>query len=429
MKHASMTKSVFFASLLSASMVCSAASILIKNADIYNATGMSAQTHLYIDNGVIRALGDSAPTSADMTIEGRGMSVTAGLFNAATHIGTVEVGQIEQTVDFYSDNHAVTASLKLADAFNPRSTLIPHNRVHGLSHAIIMPELGFNTMASGSGSLFAGQVALVQLGNQPKVINDSVAVAVDYSEAGISQVGNSRAAGLAQLRRALTDAQHFAANKAAAMAGNHPDYVLSYADLEALGPVVAGTKPLLVTTHRASDISNILGLAADYNLTLILSGATEAWMVAEQIASAGVPVIIDPINNLPISYDSLGARIDSAKLLAEAGVSMLFTGMDWHSTHNAYLVRQSAGNAVANGLDKLAAIAAMTSNPAKLFGAQVSGTVTIGEVADLVLWGGDPLEMTSEAKLVIINGEVIPMQSRSLQLRDRYYKRLQALQQ
>ena len=427
MKHNSITISVFLASLVS--VICSADSILIKNADIYNALGMSAQTHLYLDNGIISGLGDSAPTSADMIIEGRGMSVTAGLFNAATHIGTVEIEQIEQTVDFYSDNQAVTASLKLADAFNPRSTLIPHNRTHGLSHAILMPELSFNTMGSGSGSLFAGQVALVQLGNQPRVVNDSVAVAVDYSEAGISQVGNSRAAGLAHLRQALTDAQHFAANKAAAMAGNHRDYMLSHADLEALGPVVKGTKPLLVKTHRASDISNILQLAADYNLTLILSGATEAWMVADQIASAGVSVIIDPINNLPISYESLGARIDNAQLLAEAGVNMLFTGMDWHSTHNAYLVRQSAGNAVANGLDKFAAIAAMTRNPAKLFGAEVSGTIKLGEVADLVLWDGDPLEMTSEAKLVIINGEVIPMQSRSLQLRDRYYKRLQALQQ
>jgi len=99
--------------------------------------------------------------------------------------------------------------------------------------------------------------------------------------------------------------------------------------------------------------------------------------------------------------------------------------MDWHNTHNAYLVRQSAGNAVANGLDKSVAIAAMTTNPARLFNAPVSGDIAVGEIADLVLWSGDPLEVTSEAELVVIDGQIIPMESRALQLRDRYFERLQ----
>ena len=103
--------------------------------------------------------------------------------------------------------------------------------------------------------------------------------------------------------------------------------MLSFADLEALGPVVAGTKPLLVSTHRANDSSNILGVAKDYNLQLILSGVFEAWLVADQIASAGAPLIIEPINNLPSSYESLGARIANAKLLTDASINMLITGM------------------------------------------------------------------------------------------------------
>ena len=148
-------------------------------------------------------------------------------------------------------------------------------------------------------------------------------------------------------------------------------------------------------------------------------------MVADEIAAAGVPVIIDPINNLPSSYETLGARLDNAKLLSDAGVKLLFTNTSRSTSHNAYLVRQAAGNAVANGLDKIVAIAAMTSNPAQLFDAPVSGDIAVGKIADLVLWGGDPLELTSEAELVMINGEIIPMESRSLQLRDRYFKRLQ----
>ncbi len=398
------------------STLATASSILIKDADIYASSGLLVKTNLYIKNGKIAAIGAQSPATADIEIQGLGKSITAGLFNSSTHLGTVEVSAIEQTVDFYSENETVTASLRIADVFNPRSTLIPHNRVHGLTHSLLIPESGTH--------LFAGQVALVQLGNQPKVIHPSLAVALDFTERGISLMGGSRAAALVQLRQALDDAKDFSRNRKAALAGDHRDYVLSYADLAALEPVVNGTKPLLVRTNRASDISVILELAKNFQLQLILSSALEGWMVADEIAKAQVPVIIDPIHNLPNSYESLGARLDNAKLLADAGVKLLFTGMDWHNTHNAYLVRQSAGNAVANGLDKSVAIAAMTTNPAQLFNAPVTGDIAIGDIADLVLWGGDPLELTSEAELVMIEGEIIPMKSRSLQLRDRYFDRL-----
>jgi imidazolonepropionase-like amidohydrolase len=398
------------------STLATASSILIKDADIYASSGLLVKTNLYIKNGKISAIGAQSPANADLEIQGLGKSITAGLFNSSTQLGTVEVSAIEQTVDFYSENETVTASLRIADVFNPRSTLIPHNRVHGLTHGLLIPESGTH--------LFAGQVALVQLGNQPKVIHPSLAVALDFTERGISLMGGSRAAALVQLRQALDDAKDFSRNRKAALAGDHRDYVLSYADLAALEPVVNGTKPLLVRTNRASDISVILELAKNFQLQLILSSALEGWMVADEIAKAQVPVIIDPIHNLPNSYESLGARLDNAKLLADAGVKLLFTGMDWHNTHNAYLVRQSAGNAVANGLDKSVAIAAMTTNPAQLFNAPVTGDIAIGDIADLVLWGGDPLELTSEAELVMIEGEIIPMKSRSLQLRDRYFDRL-----
>ncbi len=398
------------------STLATASSILIKDADIYASSGLLVKTNLYIENGKIAAIGAQSPAAADLEIQGLGKSITAGLFNSSTQLGTVEVSAIEQTVDFYSENETVTSSLRIADVFNPRSTLIPHNRVHGLTHSLLIPESGTH--------LFAGQVALVQLGNQPKVIHPSLAVALDFTERGISLMGGSRAAALVQLRQALDDAKDFSRNRKAALAGDHRDYVLSYADLAALEPVVNGTKPLLVRTNRASDISIILELAKNFQLQLILSSALEGWMVADEIANAQVPVIVDPIHNLPNSYESLGARLDNAKLLADAGVKLLFTGMDWHNTHNAYLVRQSAGNAVANGLDKSVAIAAMTTNPAQLFNAPVTGDIAIGDIADLVLWGGDPLELTSEAELVMIEGEIIPMKSRSLQLRDRYFDRL-----
>ena len=147
-------------------------------------------------------------------------------------------------------------------------------------------------------------------------------------------------------------------------------------------------------------------------------------MVAEQIAESGAPVIVDPIYNLPTAFEHLGARLDNAAILHKAGVQLIFTGMGWHNTHSAYLVRQSAGNAVANGLPKTASIAAITSNPAEIFKLNYSGNIREGEVANLVLWNGDPFELTSEAEMVMIAGEKIKMVSRSLQLRDRYYENI-----
>jgi len=391
-----------------------AESLLIKGADIYTAKAVLPATDLYIDNGRITAIGNTAPSTADRIIDGNGKSISPGLFNADTHLGVVEVGAIDATVDFYSELSSITASFKVADAFNPKSTLFPHNRVHGLTHALTVPEAG--------AGLFAGQVALIELGQPAKVINDSVAIAVDFTESGVSHAGNSRASALAVLRQNLDDAIAFSANKAAAMRGDSRDYSLSLADLQALEPVINGRTPLLVKTHRSSDIRTILKVAKDYRLKLILSGAVEGWLVADEIAAAKVPVIMDPIINLPQSYEKLGARLDNAKLLADAGVTLVFTGMDRQSTHNAYLVRQSAGNAVANGLDKTTAIAAMTLNPATLFGANVTGEIATGAVADLVLWSGDPLDVTSEAELVLIDGVPAAMVSRALQLRDRYYE-------
>ena len=402
--------------LLSASHSADANSILIKNVDVYSSGGVEKATNVLINNGVITRINHQIFQRADREIDGSGKSVTAGLFNSSTHIGTVEVSAIGATVDSYSRNESITASLKITEAFNPNSTLIPHNRTHGLTHALIVPDSGTH--------LFSGQVGLVQLGIEPKVIHDSLAIAVDFSEYGFELSGHSRAAALVKLRQALDDAKDFSRNRKAALAGDHREYELSYADLVALEPVVNGIKPLLVRTNRASDIKNILGVAREFQLKLILLSALEGWMVADKIAAANIPVIMDPINNLPRAYESLGARLDNAKLMSDAGVNLIFTGMGRSQSHNAYLVRQSAGNAVANGLDKSLAIAAMTKNPAELFNAPIKGDVAEGNIADLVLWGGDPLELTSEAELVMINGEIIPMESRSLQLRDRYFKRL-----
>jgi len=349
-------------------------------------------------------------------IDGAGKLVSPGLFNATTQLGLVEVDAIDETVDFTSSNSRVTASLRVSDAINPSSVLIPHNRMLGLTHALVVPN--------SEGGLFAGIASIIRLTDTDAVLKSEAAMVVTLGAQGKMLAGGSRAAAIALLREAFEDARDYRANKATFDTGNRREYQLSRRDLDALEPVLDGRLPLLVYVDRAIDIERVVKLAKQFDLKLIIAGAIEGWRVAQLLADNNVPVIIDPIMNLPTSYDTLGARLDNAKRLDEAGVTLLLTGMSWHNTHNAYLVRQSAGNAVANGLAYSAAIEALTINPAKVFDLDGIGKIAEGAKANLVLWSADPLEPSARAELVIIDGVDYPLQSRATRLRDRYYLKL-----
>jgi len=394
--------------------------VVITHATIYSmgAEGTIKDATMIIDGGKIVAMGKNIALPMGVKIiDAKGGSITPGLFNSHTHMGLEEVSAIESTDDFMTSNTDITASLKVADAFNPNSVLIPHNRMHGLVRALVMPE-------SGSG-LIAGQAAIVDLsGSYHSVINDYVALVVNLGEAGQRFAGGSRAAAYRQLVNLLDEAREYAKNKQNYMLGRSRVLQLSKSDLDAMQPIIKQQKPMIISVNRAADILQTLKIAKQQNIKVILSGVAEGWMVSKQIAAAGVAVIFDPIVNLPSSYESLGSRLDNAALMQQAGVDLMFTGMGFQNTHNAYLVRQSAGNAVANGLSKVAAIAAMSRTPAKVFAMQDYGVLKVGATANLVQWSGDPLEVTSEALKVYINGQLMPMKSRSLRLRDRYFKRI-----
>ena len=143
-------------------------------------------------------------------------------------------------------------------------------------------------------------------------------------------------------------------------------------------------------------------------------------MVADKLAAAGIPVILSPNSNLPGSFDSINARRGAANILAEAGVRIALADSQ-SETHNARNITQSAGNAVADGLDWDAALRAITLAPAEIYGVADSvGSIEAGKSADIVIWPADPFELTTYPDQVLINGVVIPMISRQTLLRDRY---------
>jgi imidazolonepropionase-like amidohydrolase len=289
-----------------------------------------------------------------------------------------------------------------------------HNRLNGLTHAIVAPSPGHQ--------LFAGIGAVIRLSDSDTLmINENAGLFADFSALGSELSGGSRASAYAKIRQSFLDAKDFAKHQNKIESGNWREYFLPLHDLEALVPIIDGDLSFIVTAHRVSDIRLLLKLKKEFNLRLIIAGASEGWIIADELAEAKVPVIIDPMANLPLDFDQLAARLDAATRMHSAGVSLLFTGVSWRNTHSAYLVRQAAGSAARYGLPVTEAIKAMTLNPALAFGfADRFGSIEKGKEADLVIWDGHPLELLTRASRVFIAGEETPMTTRSTRLRDRY---------
>src|SRR6266487_4166320 len=191
------------------------------------------------------------------------------------------------------------------------------------------------------------------------------------------------------------------------------------ADLEALLPVLHGQEPLIAYANRRSDIESALRLAREFKLKLVLAGAQEGWQIAGEIAQAGVPVLVEPLDNIP-SYDALGIRYENAGLLTKAGVKVALMETD---THNSRNLRQQAGNAVAYGMTWDQVLRAVTLSPAEMFGvADRYGSLEPGKVANVVVWSGDPFEFATGVEHVLIRGKEIPLKSRQTELLERYRK-------
>jgi imidazolonepropionase-like amidohydrolase len=372
-----------------------------------------------IRDGRIAAVGTNvAVPEGAVRIDARGQQVTPGFIESGTQIGLVEVGAVAGSVDHTITQTPVVreqirAGFNIADGINPQSTVIPVTRIAGITTAVSRP----------SGGLISGQGVILELEGPSldgMLVRSPIGMWGRLGEGAPGVLGGTRAATTMRLREVLEDARAYARGREAFDRGQAREYAASRLDLEALQPVLNRQIPLVLEVHRASDIVGAIRIARDYNLRLIIEGATEGWMVAEEIAQANVPVVVRVLQNLPGSFERLGARYENAALLRQAGVQVVLTSGD---THNARNLRQEAGNAVAYGLPHAEALRAVTLYPAQLWGiAQTHGTLEAGKVANVVVWGGDPLEILTPVSHVLIRGQQIPLTSRQTQLRDRYMR-------
>lgn len=418
-----------------------AQTVAITNAHILTAgpKGEIANGVVVVRDGKIAAVGAgiSAPAGAQV-IDAKGATVTPGFIALNSALGATEVSALGN--DLSVNDPLLGAAFDVEYALNPDSVLIPVARLGGLTTAVVTPrpirfrggdddEAATDAAAYTAGSpapgdpthsLFAGQAAVVHLVSEPnQPLKVRVAMVAPFGDEGAKLGGGARGAEFVALKEALADVRAYMKNRGAYEKAAYRDLALSKADLEALVPVVEGRMPLVADVSRASDILAVLELAKQEHLKLILNGAEEGWRVAPQIAAAGVPVILNPTSDRPIDFESIGSTLENAAKLNAAGVTIAIEGQG--GAQRAHEARYNAGNAVAHGLPFGAALAALTINPARMFGvADRVGSLEPGKDADLVVWSGDPFEPLSQPELILIDGKPQPLTSRQLELRDRY---------
>ncbi|MGQ0800213.1 MAG: amidohydrolase family protein [Pseudomarimonas sp.] len=394
--------------------------LLIRNASVHTQTsaGTLQASDVRIRDGRIVEIGKGlAAAAGGQVIEADGKALTPGLFGGLSALGLEEISLEPSTVDSAytpgTGDHPTAIQPRpefdVAPAFNPESAVIGVNRVEGITFTLLAPN------ALPGGTIFAGIGSVARLhGRADAVAPSSRTLLVDLGADSATLAGNSRAAQYMLLAQAVREARPDADMR-------DSDFgLLTASGRDVLAGFLNGGR-MAFKVDRVADIRQALVFCKRHGCRPVIVGGVEAWRVASELAAAKVPVVLDPLQNLPASFDRLGASMENAARLHAAGVPIAFTNAN-DGTHNARKLRQSAGNAVAHGLPWDAALGALTSGPAEIFGVGASlGRIAVGHQADLVLWSGDPLEVTSHASQVWIGGVAQPTRSRQTELRDRYH--------
>ena len=390
--------------------------VLIRGAKVHTMTASGTLEHadVLVRGDRIVEVGNGLAAAGATVIEANGRPLTPGLFGGITGLGISEIEQESATVDRSAlvgsgasgPGFVPRPEFDVTPSFNADAVAIGVNRAEGITFAMIAP--------SASGTLFAGQGAVARLdGSSNPFIAASRTQFLDLGSSATEGVGFSRGAQFMVLEQATREAL--------------PGKPLQAGDVRLLTPTgrevfaryLAGGR-IAFAVDRAADIRQVLEFSAQHGVKPVIVGGAQAPQVADLLARAKVPVVLEPLLDLPGTFDQLGATLANASRLQRAGVPILFTHFS-AGTNQAHKVRQGAGVAVANGLPWDAALAALTTTPADVFGlGAAAGRIMPGSPADLVLWSGDPLEVTSYAEHVWIGGKAQSMRSRQTELRDRY---------
>lgn len=396
---------------------------LLKNATLVTvAKGTLENSDLLIADGLIKKIGKNLSEPDAQLIDCSGKFVYPGMIDSGNRLGLVEVNSLAETQDFMEIGN-VTSNMQALTAVNPNSVAIPVTRVNGVTSSIALP----------SGGLFPGTAALIHLsGYTPEQMYGGFkAIVLNFpSSARIStndnrtdeKVQKEAEEALQKLDDIWEKAVTYHQLKSA---GASLDY---YPEMEHLSTLLRGEIPLMIEANAAIDIRRAIKWVKDKNVKAILTGVSEGWRIAEEIASSGLHVITGPVLTIPSRQsDRYDAAYSNPGLLAKAGVKV---ALRTNNAENARNLPFHAGFAAAYGMGKEEALRAVTIHPAEMFGVDDQvGSLQEGKIANLFISDGDPFEPRTQISHLFIKGYKIPMTNRQIRLYQEFNERSPGLDQ
>ncbi|MEZ4237950.1 MAG: amidohydrolase family protein [Myxococcota bacterium] len=358
-----------------------------------------SQGAVLVRDGKIAAVGGQSDVDVpEGAVVLRGAVVTPGLVDGLTAAGLTGPYNQPQDQDHDEPGLPVAAALRAVDAYAPWDPLVDWLREHGVTTIASGPSPGspvggrtvVTSTAPGGGVRVADGMLVLTLGEAAKELEGS----------------HSRMGSAAEIRQAFALAAEYRARRALPLADRAPVDLA----LEPLAEALAGERRVVVFARRADDLLTALRLREDLGLDVVLAGATEAYLVRDAIAAAGVPVLVGPpmARAWSSSGEAHNGTFENAALLAAVGVPIGFgTGYEAY-VPKVRVVLFEAAIAAANGLGPERALRAATLGGAEILGiADRTGSLTVGKDADLVVFDGDPFEYATHVCTVIVGGQVL----------------------
>jgi len=388
--------------------------LLIVNATIVPVVGPAIERgQILIEGGKIAALGIHVDQAAGAQVmDAAGLFVYPGWIDAFSRYGLAEIAAFASTMDA-RELGKENPELRAAWAINPQSVHFGTGRCNGTTAALVAP----------SGKTFPGMAALVKMDGRtfPEMaVRETAAALINFpvsprsrGEGGVSKAGESKLDVTAKLvekiKEFLSEARRYLALKAAAQGDRSltpPDVDPKF---EALAPVLAGELPVIITVEKAKDIELAITFVREEKLKAIFRGCGQGYKVAQKIKAAGIPVIIDSLYQDPLEpEDGYDAPFRNVAELAQAGVPICFSSGEDPSAGKD--LTYHAARAVAFGLERQQAIAALTIGAARILGVSDRlGSLEVGKDADLFVCDGDPLDGRTQVRAILINGRPVDM--------------------
>lgn len=406
-------------------------SYAITNARIVTVSGGTIERGtVVVRDGLIEAVGADVKTPADAKVfDGSGMTVYPGFFDAHTNLGIpVPPRPAGGPGGGPGGGQAAAAAAQQAQAgqsnsnypagFRPEDMAVDDLRA-GDAQFESNRNAGFTTaVVLGRTGIFNGQSAIINLaGENVSAMLLKSPAALDISFATIpGRYPGSLLGTFSALRQMFYDARRLQeANK---LYGENPRGIKrpeSDRSLEALIPALNGEMPVVFNANREVEIVRALNLAREFNLKAIIAGGQEAWKVAERLKAENVPVLLSlnfPKRTAaaspeadPESLDTLRFRAETPKTaarLAQAGVKFAFQSGGMTSIAD---FAANARKSIDAGLNRDAAIRAMTLDGAEIFGlSDRTGSIEAGKIANLTVVKGELFSDGASVSHVFIDG-------------------------